>query len=96
MGTDKNQNLQRTDPELDELTFEDAVRELEEIVAKLESGHDSLEKSLNLFHRGVKLAGFCSTQLSKAEKTVKELSVTNEGEVTIKEFESDDDDNLPD
>ena len=43
----------------DELSFEDARRELEQIVAKLESGEASLEEAVALWERGEVLYGAC-------------------------------------
>ena len=41
------------------LSFEASIQELEEIVAKLENGEESLEESLKLFEKGTKLASSC-------------------------------------
>ena len=42
--------------ELETLSFEDALNELESVVAKLESGKLSLEESISLYHRGQQLS----------------------------------------
>ena len=54
--------------------FEDALQELEELVANLESGDVPLEDSLKAFERGQKLLKFCETKLAKAEQVLKKLS----------------------
>ena len=54
-----------------ELTFEDAMKRLQEIVSYLENGEAPLDKSLAAFEEGVHLVKFCSAKLEKAEKTVK-------------------------
>jgi exodeoxyribonuclease VII small subunit len=54
--------------------FEDALQELEELVANLESGDVPLEDSLKAFERGQKLLKFCETKLAKAEQVLKQLS----------------------
>lgn len=49
----------------DEIKYEDAVKELDEIVSKLENGTVSLDESIKLFEKGTKLAGICSDKLKK-------------------------------
>jgi exodeoxyribonuclease VII small subunit len=51
-------------------TFEDSLKELENIVTKLESGELALEKSLEEFEVGTKLYKECKDQLSIAEKKI--------------------------
>jgi len=50
--------------------FEDAMRELEDIVKQLESGDLPLEESLKIFEKGVTLSRFCFNKLEEAEKRV--------------------------
>jgi len=57
----------------DELTFEQAVSRIDEIVTSLEKGDAELEKSLLLFEEGVKLIEVCGTMLDKAEQIVVRL-----------------------
>ena len=59
--------------------FESAIAELETIVKTLEDGDLALEKSLELFERGVQLSRFCHSQLEEAERRVEIL--TDRGEV---------------
>ena len=60
--------------------FEAAIAELETIVKRLEEGDLPLEKSLELFERGVQLSRFCHSKLEEAERRVELL--TERGEVT--------------
>ena len=60
--------------------FESALSELESIVKRLEDGNLPLEKSLELFERGVTLSRYCHTRLEAAERRVEML--TEKGEVT--------------
>ena len=69
-----------------DLTFEQAMDRLEEIVSLLESGDSPLDKSLSLFEEGVKLVKFCNSQLEKAESSVKQL-INQDGELIEKEFD---------
>ncbi len=50
--------------------FEAAIAELEIIVRKLEEGDLALEKSLELYERGVQLSRFCHSRLEEAEKRI--------------------------
>ena len=54
--------------------FEAAIAELETIVKKLEDGELALEKSLELYERGVQLSRFCHTKLEEAEKRIEILN----------------------
>src|SRR5512138_2263499 len=59
------------------LSFEQALAELEKIVARMESGELSLEQALATHKRGLELARFCQRKLEAAQQQVKVL----EGEV---------------
>ncbi|MGB9586807.1 MAG: exodeoxyribonuclease VII small subunit, partial [Armatimonadota bacterium] len=56
-----------------EITFEDAMTRLEEIVAQLENGGQTLNESLRLFEEGIKLARECSRQLTEARGKLEQL-----------------------
>ena len=64
---------------IDELSFEDALQELEQTVAQLESGGLTLDESLDLFERGRRLAAHCSLLLDKAQLLIEQL--TEDGEI---------------
>jgi len=69
-----------------EMTFEQAIARLEEIVKNMESGTCALDKSLSLFEEGVKLVKFCNAELDNAEKRVKILQQSPNGEITEEDF----------
>lgn len=58
---------------INELSFESAYNELEEVITKLESGQLSLEESLNLYERGKQLSAHCQALLENAELRIKRL-----------------------
>lgn len=64
------------------LTFEEALRGLEEIVENLEQGDVPLEKALSQFQKGVGLANFCQQTLKDAERTLTKM-VNEHGEETL-------------
>ena len=59
---------------VDQLTYEQAIQELESIVHVLESGDNSLESALELFERGQLLAGHCKNLLEQAELKVNQIT----------------------
>ena len=67
-------------------SFEDAMAELEQLVAKMESGELALEASVAAYQRGSELVKYCAAQLERVEKQVKVL----EGDM-LKPFATDDD-----
>lgn len=69
-----------------EMNFEKALAELEQIVARLEKGGMSLNESLGLFEKGVKLARFLRLELDKAEKKVEILLKDEKGEIRAQDF----------
>jgi exodeoxyribonuclease VII small subunit len=61
-------------PPIENLSYEQALLELEGIVAALESEESSLEEALALYERGQALVHFCTGLLDKAELKVQQLS----------------------
>ena len=66
--------------DLSTLTFEQALKELEEIVAKLESGQAPLEESITLYQRGAELKAHCEAKLEQARLRVEKIVVGPRGE----------------
>lgn len=58
--------------------FESALAELESIVKMLEDGSLTLEKSLELFERGVQLSRYCHSRLEDAERRIEILNERGE------------------
>ena len=58
----------------EELSFEAAQRELDEIVERLERGQASLDEALALWQRGEELYRFCRAQLDAAHGRIEELT----------------------
>jgi len=72
------------------LTFEKALAELEQIVAKLEKGGISLNESLALFEKGVKMSRFLRAELDKAERKVEILLKDDKGNLKAEDFDTED------
>ena len=58
---------------MDNLTFEEAKKKLEEIVAKIRNENCTLDEALNLYEEGVKLAKFCDEKLSVFKTRLDEI-----------------------
>ncbi|MDO8421381.1 MAG: exodeoxyribonuclease VII small subunit [Parvibaculum sp.] len=68
--------------DIEKLNFEDALAELEQIVAQLESGNAPLEKSIELYERGTALKAHCEKRLKAAEAKVEKITLSASGEPT--------------
>ena len=64
---------QKIEKTIDELSYEAALAQLEEIVSALEGEQNQLEDSIKLFERGQALAARCSVLLEAAELKVKQV-----------------------
>ncbi|WP_026569993.1 MULTISPECIES: exodeoxyribonuclease VII small subunit [Sediminibacillus] len=62
-----------------EISFEEAMKQLEEIVEKLEEGEVPLEKAINYYQEGMKLSKLCSDKLSSVEEQMEKI-VNEQGE----------------
>lgn len=69
----------KTEKPIEELTYEEALAELERIVSALEAEQSQLEESIRLFERGQVLAERCSALLEAAELKVRKVA----GEVLV-------------
>jgi exodeoxyribonuclease VII small subunit len=69
------------------MTFEDNLRQLEAIVAQLDSESLALDDALTLFERGVALLRETSEQLAAAESRVQQLVDEADGAVTTRDLD---------
>ena len=74
-----------------DLTFEQALKRLEEIVEALETDDLDLDKSLQFFEEGVLLSRHCTQQLQAAEKRIDILLTKADGTLTTEPFTLQDD-----
>jgi len=61
-------------------SFESALKQLEELVQRLEKGELSLEESLKLYEEGIRLSRFCHAKLEEAEGKIEQLLKDSRGE----------------
>ena len=69
-----------------DMTFEEAIRELEKIAVSLENEKIDLDESLKLYEEGVKLVRYCNKLIESAERKIKVLSLSSDGELEEKDF----------
>ena len=60
--------------DLEELSFEESIKELTDIVGKIEQGQIPLQDSLSQYEKGMALIKQCRTILQKAEKRIEKIS----------------------
>lgn len=68
--------------DIDTLSFEDALRELEAIVRQLEGGEVPLEDSISLYEKGEKLRQHCQKRLDAAQARIERIVAGPDGEVS--------------
>lgn len=70
----------------DNLSFEQALSELETIVQNLESGNAPLEDSIKSYERGIKLKQQCEKKLKEAQEKIEKITVTPDGNLKTEPF----------
>lgn len=71
--------MSETKEDLSTLNFEDALKRLEEIVRKLESGDVPLDQSIALYSEGEKLRGLCQQRLEAAQAKIEKITLDRDG-----------------
>ena len=66
-------------PDIAQMSFEDALRALEEVVRKLESGEAKLDESIDLYERGEKLRQHCQARLDAAQERIEKIVAGPDG-----------------
>ncbi|MDY6408073.1 MAG: exodeoxyribonuclease VII small subunit [Pseudomonadota bacterium] len=77
--------------EIEQLSFEEAMEELEAVVRQLESGKIKLDEAVAVYERGAKLKNFCEQKLTEAKSKIDKLVIGKDGTpIGIEEFNHDD------
>jgi exodeoxyribonuclease VII small subunit len=63
-----------------DMSFEDAMKELEQVVGQLERGDVALDDSIKLYERGAALKARCEAKLKEAEEKVAKITLDGEGQ----------------
>ncbi len=72
---------------MEEISFEQALEELKEIVQTLERGEKPLDEALSLFEKGVSLVTLCTKRLDEVERKVEALLRAEDGQLRTCPFE---------
>ena len=70
------------DTQISELSFEEALRELERIVTRLESGDAQLQEAIDLYERGDQLRRQCAARLDAAQARIEAIRTDAQGRPT--------------
>jgi exodeoxyribonuclease VII small subunit len=65
-----------------EMSFEEAIREFEQVVTALDRGEVALEESIKLYKRGAELKARCEAKLKEAEEQVEQITLDASGQPT--------------
>ena len=71
--------MAETSPDISALSFEDALRALEDVVRKLESGEVPLDDSISLYERGEDLRKHCQARLDAAQARIEKIDAGPDG-----------------
>jgi exodeoxyribonuclease VII small subunit len=75
--------------ELRNLSYEEAIKALEQVVGRLETGEASLDESMALFRKGMALSEICAAKLAAIEKQITQLIEKPDGQIEEKPFGED-------
>jgi exodeoxyribonuclease VII small subunit len=70
--------------EVNSLSFEDALAELEQIVRGLEGGQQKLEEAITAYERGSRLRRHCEAKLAQAEQRVQVIVAAGDGALSLR------------
>ena len=70
-----------------QMTFEESMERLEEVLCRLENGNETLDASLKLYEEGISLVRACTERLENAEQRMKILQVQADGSATLADFD---------
>lgn len=68
-------------------SFEEYLKELENIVSEMESGNIPLDKALEMYERGINISQYCIKELEKAELKLKKLSKKIDGSFELEDID---------
>lgn len=72
--------------DIDDMTFEQALAELEELVSAIEQGQIGLEESIRQYERGCRLIGHCRSILTESEQRIEQLTEQMKGQFEAEPF----------
>jgi len=85
MGSKKLEKDKKTN--IDLMSFEEALAQLELIVDNLEKGESKLDDAISAYERGILLKKHCEAKLNKAKSRVAKISIGSEKDIKVEELE---------
>ncbi|MFK7838769.1 MAG: exodeoxyribonuclease VII small subunit [Bdellovibrionales bacterium] len=77
-----------SEPAIKDLSFEQALGELENIVRGLEAGETELEKSITAYERGIALKKHCEAKLKDAQAKIEKITVQSDGSLSTQPLDA--------
>ena len=74
--------MEEQGPDISQMSFEDALRALEDVVRRLETGEVPLDESISLYERGEKLRKHCQARLDAAQARIEKIVAGPDGRAT--------------
>ena len=71
--------MEEQGPDISQMSFEDALRALEDVVRRLETGEVPLDESISLYERGEKLRKHCQARLDAAQARIEKIVAGSDG-----------------
>ncbi|MBP6010959.1 MAG: exodeoxyribonuclease VII small subunit [Alphaproteobacteria bacterium] len=79
--------MAKEDKKIADLTFEEALKQLEEIVQRLEKGQVDLEDSIAIYEKGTALKAHCEAKLKDAEARIEKIVIAPGGAASTAPFD---------
>lgn len=81
MPQDKNNIKTQDFADIAQMSFEQAMADLEKIVRDIETGQSSLEDSINAYERGIALKQHCAAKLKDAQTKIEKITIDSQGNI---------------
>lgn len=78
---------QTTAKDIKNLSFEDAMAELETLVKTMETGETKLEESISAYERGIALKKHCEKKLQDAQSKIEKITIQDDGSIGTEPFD---------
>jgi exodeoxyribonuclease VII small subunit len=73
---------EKQDPAIDNMSFEEALNELQSLVKALEKGEAKLEEAIRAYERGAALKQHCERKLREAQAKIEKITLTADGGIS--------------
>lgn len=73
--------------EIKKMSFEEAIKELEDIVKRLEDGKGNLDEAIDMYERGIGLKQHCEKRLKEAQMRIEKIMLAEDGTQRTEAFQ---------